>query len=174
MTALNIGVNVKTTLFTAPIILNMSWTAVVVTAPRSDSWQDGGYVVWVSDACGKLLGSHHAYWVWVIYVVDASIYPVLVANYVDTMVPMGATNRGLLSVGIVLAVTAINLLGTDVMVKFNTLLAILSLLPTLVFTVYGLPELKPTRLIQARAPLRPAAAARGHGRPCAPDEAANR
>ena len=43
-----------------------------------------------------------------IYVVDAAIYPVLVSNYVDTMVPMGETNKGLLSVGIVLAVTAIN------------------------------------------------------------------
>ena len=47
-----------------------------------------------------------------------------------------------------MAVTSINLLGTDVMVKFNTLLAILSLLPTLIFTVYGLPELKPARLMQ--------------------------
>lgn len=35
----------------------------------------------------------------------------LISSYVDTMVPMGATNRGLLSVGIVLGVTAINLLG---------------------------------------------------------------
>ena len=34
------------------------------------------------------------------------------------------------------------------MVKFNTLLAILSLLPTLIFTAYGLPELKPARLLQ--------------------------
>ena len=33
-----------------------------------------------------VVGSHHAYWVWVIYVVDAAIYPVLVSQYVDTMV----------------------------------------------------------------------------------------
>ena len=43
--------------------------------------------------------------------------------------------------------TAINLLGTDIMVKFNTVLAILSLLPTLVFTVYGLPELQPAKVM---------------------------
>ena len=122
--------------------------ALIVAELSTAFPEDGGYVVWVRDACGHVVGSHHAYWVWVIYVVDASIYPVLVANYVDTMVPMGATNRSLLSVGLVMAVTSINLLGTDVMVKFNTLLAILSLLPTLIFTVYGLPELKPTRLVQ--------------------------
>jgi amino acid transporter len=124
--------------------------ALIVAELSTAFPEDGGYVVWVRDACGQAIGSHHAYWVWVIYVVDAAIYPVLVSNYVDTMVPMGATNRGLLAVGIVLAVTAINLLGTDVMVKFNTLLAVLSLLPTLVFTVYGLPELKPSRCMQAQ------------------------
>ena len=119
--------------------------ALIVAELSTAFPEDGGYVVWVRDACGHAVGSHHAYWVWIIYVVDASIYPVLVASYVDTMVPMGATNRGLLAVGIVLAVTAINLLGTDIMVKFNTVLAILSLLPTLVFTVYGLPELQPAK-----------------------------
>ena len=31
------------------------------------------------------------------------------------------------------------------MVRFNTLLAIMSLLPTIVFTAYGLPEVKPSR-----------------------------
>ena len=121
--------------------------ALIVAELSTAFPEDGGYVVWVRDACGHAVGSHHAYWVWIIYVVDASIYPVLVSSYVDTMVPMGATNRGLLSVGIVLAVTAINLLGTDIMVKFNTVLAILSLLPTLVFTVYGLPELQPAKVM---------------------------
>ena len=106
--------------------------ALIVAELSTAFPEDGGYVVWVRDACGHAVGSHHAYWVWVIYVVDAAIYPVLVANYVDTMVPMGETSRGLLAVAIVLAVTFINLAGTDVMVKFNTLLAIISLAPTLV------------------------------------------
>ena len=97
--------------------------ALIVAELSSAFPEDGGYVVWVLEACGKQLGSHHAYWVWVIYVVDAAIYPVLVANYVDTMVPMGDVSRGLLAVAIVLVVTLINLAGTDVMVKFNTLLA---------------------------------------------------
>ena len=51
--------------------------------------------------------------------------------------------------------------GTDVMVKFNTLLAILSLLPTLVFTVYGLPELQPSKVTIIRP--------HGHARTCCGD-----
>lgn len=123
--------------------------ALIVAELSTAFPEDGGYVVWVQEACGKRIGSHHAYWVWVIYVVDAAIYPVLVANYVDTMVPMGDTARGLLATAIVVAVTVINLLGTDVMVKFNTLLAILSLAPTLAFTVLGLPSTSVERCLVA-------------------------
>ena len=114
--------------------------ALIVAELSTAFPEDGGYVVWVQEACGKNIGSHHAYWVWVIYVVDAAIYPVLVANYVDTMMPMSATGRSLFAVAIVLGVTLINLNGTDMMVKFNTLLAIISLVPTLIFTVLGLPN----------------------------------
>ena len=54
---------------------------------------------------------------------------------------------------VVLLVNAINLLGTDVMVKFNTLLAIVSLTPTLIFVTLGLPKLEPTRMLQPQASL---------------------
>ena len=74
--------------------------ALIVAELSTAFPEDGGYVVWVQEACGKRIGSHHAYWVWVIYVVDAAIYPVLVANYVDTMVPMGDVSRGLLATAI--------------------------------------------------------------------------
>jgi amino acid transporter len=124
--------------------------ALIVAELSTAFPEDGGYVVWVQEACGKVVGSHHAYWVWVIYVVDAAIYPVLVANYVDTMVPMTDTSRGLLAVAIVLVVTMINLLGTDVMVKFNTLLAVISLTPTLIFTILGLPSVSVERCLSTQ------------------------
>ena len=47
--------------------------ALIVAELSSAFPEDGGYVVWVQEACGKRIGSHHAYWVWVIYVVDAAI-----------------------------------------------------------------------------------------------------
>eukprot|EP00325_Prymnesiales_sp_UTEX-LB-985_P000364 CAMPEP_0174705024 /NCGR_PEP_ID=MMETSP1094-20130205/8398_1 /TAXON_ID=156173 /ORGANISM="Chrysochromulina brevifilum, Strain UTEX LB 985" /LENGTH=515 /DNA_ID=CAMNT_0015903139 /DNA_START=110 /DNA_END=1654 /DNA_ORIENTATION=+ len=121
--------------------------ALIVAELSTAFPEDGGYVVWVQEACGKVIGSHHAYWVWVIYVVDAAIYPVLVANYIDTMWPMNDTQRGLLAVAIVLGVTVINLCGTDVMVKFNTVLAIVSLAPTLMFTAMGLPTVSLKRCL---------------------------
>mmetsp|Transcript_25278 Transcript_25278/g.69639 ORF Transcript_25278/g.69639 Transcript_25278/m.69639 type:complete len:233 (+) Transcript_25278:70-768(+) len=79
--------------------------ALIVAELSTAFPEDGGYVVWVREACGQVLGSHHAYWVWVIYVVDAAIYPVLVSNYVNTMVPMSETSQGMLSVSIVVFVT---------------------------------------------------------------------
>lgn len=54
--------------------------ALIVAELSTAFPEDGGYVVWVLEACGRVVGSHHAYWVWVIYIVDAAVYPVLVAN----------------------------------------------------------------------------------------------
>lgn len=127
--------------------------ALIVAELSTAFPEDGGYVVWVREACGKVVGSHHAYWVWVIYVVDAAVYPVLVANYVDTMVPMGETARGLLAVGIIVGVACINLAGTDVMVKFSTLLFVMSLLPTLAFTLLGLPSVNVASCVVAEGPV---------------------
>ena len=135
--------------------------ALIVAELSTAFPEDGGYVVWVQEACGRTVGCHHAYWVWVIYLVDAAIYPVLVANYVDTMVPMSDTSRGLLALAIIFGVTVINLAGTDVMVKFNTALAIISLTPTLIFTLMGLPSVSVSRCLvsegDVRAPTRPLA-----------------
>ena len=47
--------------------------ALIVAELSTAFPEDGGYVEWVQEACGKVVGSHHAYWVWVIYVVDAAI-----------------------------------------------------------------------------------------------------
>ena len=91
--------------------------ALIVAELSTAFPEDGGYVVWVREACGQVIGSHHAYWVWLIYVVDAAIYPVLVANYVGTMVSLSEVALGLVAMGIVAMVTGINLLGTDVMIR---------------------------------------------------------
>ena len=39
--------------------------ALIVAELSTAFPEDGGYVVWVRDACGQAVGSHHAYWVWV-------------------------------------------------------------------------------------------------------------
>jgi len=127
--------------------------ALIVAELSTAFPEDGGYVVWVQQACGRVVGSHHAYWVWVIYAVDAAIYPVLVAQYVDTMVPMSEFRRGILSTALVGMVTGINLLGTDMMVKFNTLLAVVSLAPTVLFVAIGMPRLEPERTLVAHGEL---------------------
>jgi len=132
----------------APFVYSLP-IALIVAELSTAFPEDGGYVVWVQEACGKFIGGHHAYWVWVIYVVDAAIYPVLVSNYVDTMIPMGYTARRILSMMIIFFVMIINLLGTDVMVKFSSVLALISLLPTVFFTLYGLPQISTTACLSS-------------------------
>ncbi|EOD24390.1 hypothetical protein EMIHUDRAFT_238517 [Emiliania huxleyi CCMP1516] len=62
-------------------------------------------------------------------------------------VPMSEFRRGILSTALVGMVTGINLLGTDMMVKFNTLLAAVSLAPTVLFVAIGMPRLEPERTL---------------------------
>ncbi len=49
---------------------------------------DGGLVVWVQRAADEIglpmLGSHNSWWVWNSYIFDASIFPLLAAQYIVT------------------------------------------------------------------------------------------
>ncbi|KAG8457234.1 hypothetical protein KFE25_009813 [Diacronema lutheri] len=116
----------------------------LIVAELASAWpEDGGYVVWVAQACGRTVGLHHGMWVWWIYLVDAAIYPVLVAHYLDSDDrPLGAVGRGAVAMGTIALVTAINMNGVDAMVRFNTLLTVVSLAPTLIFTLWGLPRVR--------------------------------
>lgn len=46
---------------------------------------EGGYVVWVKRALGPFAGFLNAWWTWMYALVDASIYPVLFAGYLGSM-----------------------------------------------------------------------------------------
>lgn len=135
-------VYVFTLLAIVPFVYSLPIALIV--AELSTAWpEDGGYVVWVQAACGRLVGAHHGFWVWVIYVVDAAVYPVLLSEYLDKMVALSRFAKGCTAMFVVVGVTIINMNGVDVMVKFSTLLAVVSLAPTLVFMVIGLPQLRP-------------------------------
>ncbi len=43
---------------------------------------DSGLVMWVREAFGKRVGNHNAYWVWVCWLVDSSVYPVLASAFI--------------------------------------------------------------------------------------------
>ena len=42
---------------------------------------DGGMVAWVNETCGRGVGLHNMYWLWVSFLFDSAAYPVLAASY---------------------------------------------------------------------------------------------
>lgn len=123
----------------------------LIVAELSTAWpEDGGYVVWVGQACGRLVGLHHAGWVWMIYAADAAIYPVLVAHYVDSGNALGSLGHRAVATFVIGVVTLINMNGMDAMVRFSTVLTVVSLAPTIAFTVLGLPKLRLEPLVQTQ------------------------
>ena len=42
---------------------------------------DGGMVAWVNETCGRSVGLHNMYWLWVSFLFDSAAYPVLAASY---------------------------------------------------------------------------------------------
>jgi len=110
---------------------------------------DGGLVAWVEETCGKTVGLHNMYWLWISYLFDAAAYPLLAASYIakefDLSKITGSESTGQLIVAeiIIALVTLVKLGGTDYIVKASVLFFVLSIAPTIVFTVYGSKEMKP-------------------------------
>eukprot|EP00041_Stephanoeca_diplocostata_P011130 m.180609 g.180609 ORF g.180609 m.180609 type:complete len:581 (-) comp18426_c0_seq1:220-1962(-) len=109
---------------------------------------DGGLVTWVEEACGKVIGLQNMYWLWVSYVFDAAAYPALAAQYIGKRVDLkvfdGNEQNGeaIVSMIIIGFVTLIKLAGTDWLVRASGAFFVLSILPTMIYMLYGAKELK--------------------------------
>eukprot|EP00047_Mylnosiga_fluctuans_P008401 m.7106 g.7106 ORF g.7106 m.7106 type:complete len:548 (+) comp2165_c0_seq2:144-1787(+) len=136
-----LGLIITPVIYSVPIAL---MTAELATALPLD----GGLVAWVAEACGPTIGAHNSYWQWIAYIFDASVYPVLAGQYVSAEFDVAVngdaeTGVSLVALGIVWFVTGLKLLGTDVLVKFNTVLLVISIFPSLVYMLWGMAYLEP-------------------------------
>eukprot|EP00049_Salpingoeca_infusionum_P006621 m.109271 g.109271 ORF g.109271 m.109271 type:complete len:645 (-) comp13372_c0_seq1:334-2268(-) len=57
--------------------------------------EEGGITLWIQEACGPLLGAYNAYFLWLGFVVDAAVYPVLAAEYVSDALPDHVAMKGM-------------------------------------------------------------------------------
>jgi amino acid transporter len=126
-------------LFSLPISLI---TAELATAIP----EDAGMVVWIDQACGSRIGSHNAYWTWVGYLGDSCVYPILFGEYVCDHWGYSAglgrfVSAKLLAIAVVVFTATIKLRGMDFLVTFSTLFAAFSLLPSTIYTVWGLKDI---------------------------------
>ena len=118
------------------------------TAEMATALPDAGMVDWIQDACGSILGSHTTYWIWITYIFDAAIYPVLAGEYVAQQVdfswmPGGGNELGkdIFVIVLISIVTIIKVVGMDVFVKFSTVLAVISLMPIAIYLGFGFPRI---------------------------------
>ena len=110
---------------------------------------EGGYYVWVCRAMGPYWGFLCGWWTWVYTWVDTAIYPVLFATYVQTLLRLFGHGfemddhpwlKWCIGMGIVVPLTALNIVGTKRVGKSAVTFFALLLAPFVVIVCLGLPK----------------------------------
>lgn len=111
--------------------------------------EEGGYYIWVKRALGPFAGFLCAVWSWMYSWVDAAIYPVLFAEYVDSLFKLfGMTSPGEFNpwvkwaIGMVaiLPFTYLNLRGAVPVGRTSRWMAVILLAPFVILVAVGLPR----------------------------------
>lgn len=109
--------------------------------------ENGGYVVWISEAFGPFWGFQQGWWKWLSGVIDNALYPVLFLDYLKFVIP--AVASGPIRVVAVLAITAaltyLNYRGLTIVGWAAVGLGAFSLLPFVVMALFALPHVEPSR-----------------------------
>eukprot|EP01049_Picozoa_sp_SAG25_P011095 SAG25_NODE_1302_length_3354_cov_27.875576_5_plen_318_part_00 len=101
----------------------------------------GGYVVWVEAALGRTVGMHNSIWRCLTCVLDAALYPQLVVQYAARVIDLSRATQTTLGMGLVVAIMLLNLNGVEAMMQLETVLAVISLAPTVAFVAMGFSQL---------------------------------
>jgi len=146
-------------------------TALISAELATNYPETGGQCVYVNLACGSIIGAHNTWWVWFSTCVDCGLYPQYIRDtliqQLNVTAPDSNTTGLVLGNGttlgadaggkgddtlyevmkympmIVIAfVTSINILGVDWLMRFETFLGIMALLPCLAFLGFGIPHIK--------------------------------
>lgn len=111
--------------------------------------ENGGYVLWITEAFGPFWGFQQGWWKWLSGVIDNALYPVLFLDYLKAVVP--AVGEGPVRVAAVLFITAaltyMNYRGLAIVGWLAVGLGIFSLLPFAIMALLSLPKLDPANWI---------------------------
>eukprot|EP00039_Didymoeca_costata_P008861 m.117795 g.117795 ORF g.117795 m.117795 type:complete len:556 (-) comp14261_c0_seq2:1726-3393(-) len=106
--------------------------------------EDGGLVLWVRKELGHLTANYNSALVWLVYCVDAAVYPVMTASYLTDLIPSMKGDDGaarIVTLGTVALILCVKICGIDTVARVAGLFGIISLFPSLIFVVIGLPKL---------------------------------
>ena len=129
------------------LLLPMFWSLPIglMTAELSAMIPEaGGYVVWVHRALGPFWAHQNALWNLVANAFDNALYPVMFVDYLkffQLFRRLNGLRSWLVSVGMLICVTGLNLLGVDVVASSSTLFAVLVISPFAALTIAGAPAL---------------------------------
>jgi hypothetical protein len=118
------------------VVLGLSYgiPLALITAELGTGWPvAGGMAQWVEIALGEVFGAHNAWWIWVCYVFDCAIYPVLAAHYLSQYTEVTWLEEKLYAMFIVFVMTLVKLGGRDLLEKMSTVLALLALTPSVIY-----------------------------------------
>ncbi|KAH7405608.1 hypothetical protein KP509_15G077700 [Ceratopteris richardii] len=105
--------------------------------------ENGGYVIWITEAFGPFWGFQQGWWKWLSGVIDNGLYPVLFLDYLKAVVP--AVAEGPVRVVSILAITAaltyLNYRGLSIVGWLAVAVGVFSLLPFGVMAILAVPRL---------------------------------
>jgi len=121
----------------------------LITAELSTAMPaDGGFGHWVRKACGARIGMHNAYWVWIIWLVDSSVYPVLASHFISNQFKMPKALQSLVADIIIVSITMVKLTGTKAVVRLSSVISAVSFVPTVIYMLVGIPKLETKELVE--------------------------
>lgn len=117
-----------------------SWPVAMVMAELASAMPDeGGYVTWTRRAFGPFWSFQVGWWSWIDSFIDVAVYPALAVEYARYWWPeMTPLTRGVLVLGFVLVLTALNVVGVRPVGRAAVALAVVALAPVLGLVVVGL------------------------------------
>src|SRR5215831_17186107 len=123
-----------------------SFPTALMTAELSTAMpEDGGYVVWVEKAFGKFWGFQEGWLSWLCSFADNALYPVMFVDYLAYLRgDMSPLERWSIGVGVVSAMTWLNIRGIRLVGLTSMIFTLLVLAPFAVLVVLGAPHVQPS------------------------------
>lgn len=137
------------------LIFPILWSipTALITAELSTAFpDDGGYTVWVHNAFGPFWGFQEGYWAWVSGVIDNAIYPSLILSIITQAYGKFGTPciHYCIKAAITIVLAIPTLFGINIVGQGMTMLSIMVMVPFLVMSIWGLPQVDWSLLGQIR------------------------
>ena len=122
--------------------LTISFPIILVTTELSSALpNDGGYSIWVTEAFGEFWGVQESYWSLVSGIIDNAIYPVLIVDVAEKVIPelrVATWNQKyMIKLALCIAFCVPNLVSVKSVGKMLQFMSVIVILPFAVMVILG-------------------------------------